>query len=74
MAKFITIKSIVAIRIAMVLEIHQIDVKSEFLVRKLGEDNYKEQPQRFIEEDKHYLVFKLKKLLYYLKQSIRTRY
>lgn len=66
-AKFTTIRTIVAIGAAMDLEMHQMDVKTAFLNGELEEDIYMDQPQGFVEEGKQHLVCKLKKSLYGLK-------
>ena len=63
-----------AIGAAMDLEIHQMDVKTAFLNGELEEDIYMDQPQGFVEEGTQYLVCKLKKSLYGLKQSPRAWY
>jgi hypothetical protein len=63
-----------AIRAAMDLEIHQMDVKTAFLNGELEEDIYMDQPQGFVQDGKEHLVCKLKKSLYMLKQSPRAWY
>src|SRR5579875_989961 len=73
-AKFTTIRCILAIGAAMDLEIHQMDVKTAFLNGELEEDIYMDQPQGFVEEGTQHLVCKLKKSLYGLKQSPRAWY
>lgn len=73
-AKFTTIRTIVAIGASIDLEMHQMDVKTAFLNGELEEDIYMEQPQGFIDQDKPNLVCKLKKSLYGLKQSPRAWY
>ena len=73
-AKFTTIRTIVAIGAAMDLEMHQMEVKTAFLNGELEEDIYMNQPQGFVEEGKQHLVCKLKKSLYGLKQSPRAWY
>jgi len=56
------------------LELHQIDVKTAFLNRDLEEDVYMDQPVGFIEEGKEYMVCKLKRSRYGLKQASRQWY
>jgi hypothetical protein len=73
-AKFSTIRCMLAIGSAMDLEIHQMDVKIAFLNGELEEDIYMDQPQRFVQDGKEDLVCKLKKSLYGLKQSPRAWY
>ncbi len=74
MAKFTTIRCILAIGSTMDLEIHQMDVKTAFLNGELEEDIYMDQPQGFVHDGKEHLVCKLKKSLYGLKQSPRAWY
>ena len=73
-AKFTTIRCILAIGAAMNLEIHQMDVKTAFLNGDLEEDIYMVQPEGFVQEGKEDYVCKLKKSLYGLKQSPRAWY
>jgi hypothetical protein len=73
-AKFTTIRCMLAIGAAMDLEIHQMDVKTAFLNGELEEDIYMDQPQGFVQDGKEHLVCKLKKSLYGLKQSPRAWY
>jgi transposase InsO family protein len=73
-AKFNTIRCILALGAALDLEIHQMDVKTAFLNGELEEDIYMSQPQGFEEKGSEHLVCKLKKSLYGLKQSPRAWY
>jgi hypothetical protein len=73
-AKFTTIRCILALGAALDLEIHLMDVKTAFLNGELEEDIYMEQPQGFLQEGFDHLVCKLKKSLYGLKQSPRAWY
>ena len=66
-AKFTTIRCMLAIGAVMDLEIHQMDVKTAFLNGELEEDIYMDQPQGFVEEGTQHLVCKLRKSLYGLK-------
>jgi hypothetical protein len=51
-AKFTTIRCMLAIRSAMDLEIHQMDVKTAFLNGELEEDIYMDQLQGFVQDGK----------------------
>jgi hypothetical protein len=73
-AKFNTIRCILALGAALDLEIHQMDVQTAFLNGELEEDIYMSQPHGFEEKDFEHLVCKLKKSLYGLKQSPRAWY
>ncbi len=73
-AKFITIRCILAIGAAMDWEIHQMDVKTAFLNGVLEVEIYMDQPEGFVQKGKEHLVCKLKKALYGLKQSPRAWY
>ncbi len=52
MAKFTTIRCMLAIGAAMDLEIHQMDVKIAFLNGELEEDIYMDQSQGFMQDGK----------------------
>jgi hypothetical protein len=75
---FSPVENMDSIRLALFIattwgwEVHQMDVKNNFLHRDLSEDIYMEQPQGFIQNS--YLVCRLKKSLYGLKQTPRARY
>ncbi len=69
MAKFTTIRCMLAIRATMELEIHQMDVKITFLNGELEEDIYMDQPQGFVQDGKEHLMCKLKNSLYGLRPS-----
>ena len=73
-AKFSTIRCLLALGAAMDLEMHQMDVKTAFLNGELEEDVYMDQPPGFVQEGQAHLVCKLKKSLYGLKQSPRAWY
>jgi hypothetical protein len=66
-AKFITIRCILAIAAAMNWEIHQMDVKTAFLNGVLEVVIYMDQPEGFVQKGKEHLVCKLIKALYGLK-------
>jgi len=65
-AKFVSIRCILALAAIEDMEIHQMDVKTTFLNGDLEEEIYMEQPQGFTQEGEH-LVCKLHKSLYGLK-------
>jgi hypothetical protein len=71
-AKFTTIRCIVALGAALDLEMHQMDVKIAFLNGDLEEDIYMEQPSGFVQRSHEYFVCKLRKSLYGLKQASRA--
>ncbi len=73
-AKFITIRIILAIAAAMDWDIHQMDVKTAFLNGVLEVVIYMDQPEGFVQKGKEHLVCKLIKALYGLKQSPRAWY
>ena len=64
-----SIRLLLAIGCVIGFKLYQLDVKSEFLNGVLNKDAYVKQPKRF--EDPHLPnhVFKLKKVLYRLKQA-----
>ncbi len=70
-AKFVSIRYILALVAIEDMEIHQMDVKTAFLNGDLEEEIYMEQPKGFTQEGEH-LVCKLHKSLYGLKQSPRA--
>ena len=70
-AKFSTIRCILALGVMMDLEMHQMDKKMAFLNGDLEKDIYMDQPQGFVQGD---MVCKLKKSLYGLKPSPRAWY
>jgi hypothetical protein len=70
-AKFVSIRCILALAAIENMEIHKMDVKTTFLNGDLEEEIYMEQPKGFTQEGEH-LVCKLHKSLYGLKQSPRA--
>jgi hypothetical protein len=70
-AKFVSIRCILALATIEDMEIHQMDVKPAFLNGDLEEEIYMEQPKGFTQEGEH-LVCKFHKSLYGLKQSPRA--
>lgn len=69
MAKLITIRCIFTLREAMDWEIHQIHVKMVIFNEILEVYIYMDQPEGFVQVEKKYLMCKLEKVLYGLKQS-----
>ncbi len=70
-AKFVSIRCILALAAIEDMEIHQMDVKTTFLNGDLEEEVYMEQPEGFTHEGEHF-VCKLHKSLYGLKQPPRA--
>jgi hypothetical protein len=73
-AKYTSIRSIIAIASVMGWKLHQMDVKTAFLNGVIEEEVYIEQPQGFVIHGKESHVCKLKKALYGLKQAPRAWY
>ncbi|GMP77212.1 hypothetical protein CsSME_00033565 [Camellia sinensis var. sinensis] len=73
-AKFASIRVLMAVVVRMDLELHQLDVKTTFLNGELKEKIYMMQPDGFQIQDNEDKVYKLKKSLYGLKQSSRQWY
>ena len=73
-AKMTSIDFLLSIVVAYDLEVEKMDVKTTFLHGYLEEEIYMTQPQHFVVKGKSYLVCKLKKSLYGLKQSPRMWY
>jgi hypothetical protein len=71
-AKFCSIRALLALAAHHDLEIQQMDVKSAFLNGDLNEDIYMRQPPGFQVQGKEALVCKLQKSLYGLKQAGRA--
>ena len=70
-ARFSSIRTLLAFAVEMGMQIHQMDVVTAFLNGDLKEEIYMQQPSGYIQPDKNGLVCKLKKSLYGLKQSPR---
>ena len=70
-AKYKSIRTMLAIGNQLDLEIHQMDVVAAFLNGDLDEDIYMKQPEGFVDQNNPNKVCKLKKSLYGLKQSAR---
>jgi hypothetical protein len=73
-ARYTSIRTIIALAAKMKWKLHQIDVKTSFLNGVIEEEVYIEQPQGFEVEDKKTHVCRLKKTLYGLKQAPRAWY
>ena len=74
MARYTSIRPILALEVVMKWKIHQMDVKTSFLNGVFKEEVYVEQPLVFETHDSQTHVCKLKKALYGLKHAPRTWY
>ena len=70
-AKYNSIRSVLAIANQLDLEVHQMDVKTAFLNGNLNNEIYMQQPQGYEDKNQPHKVCKLRKSLYGLKQSAR---
>ena len=68
-AKFSTVQVLLTLAAAMGLEKYQMDVQTTVLNDKLDVVIYMVQPDIFVQKAQEHLVYKLRKLLYGLKQS-----
>jgi hypothetical protein len=73
-ARYTSIRTIIALAAKMKWKLHQMDVKTTFLNGVIEEEVYIEQPQGFEVEDRKSHVCILKKSLYGLKQAHRAWY
>jgi hypothetical protein len=73
-ARYTSIRTIIALAAKMKWKLHQMDVKTAFLNDVIEEEVYIEQTQGFEVKDRKTHVFKLKKSLYGLKQYPRAWY
>ena len=73
-ARWDTIRVIVALAAMKEWVVYQLDVKSAFLHGELEEDVYVEQPKGFVKKGEEGKVLKLNKALYGLKQAPRAWY
>ena len=73
-ARYTSIRTIIALVAKMKWNLHQMDVKIAFLNGVIEEEVYIEQPQGFEVEDRKSHVCRLKKALYGLKQAPRAWY
>jgi transposase InsO family protein len=71
-ARYPSIRAILALTAHHDWELHQMDVKSAYLNGDLEEDIYMTQPEGYVVPGKDHLVCKLDKSLYGLKQAGRT--
>jgi hypothetical protein len=71
-ARYTSIRTIIALATKMKWKLHQMDVKTTFLNGVIEEEVYIEQPQGFEVEDRKTHVCRLKKALYGLKQTPRA--
>ena len=71
-ARYTSIRSILALAAVMRWKIHQMDVKTTFLNGVVEEEFYVEQPLGFETHEKKTHVCKMKKSLYGLKQAPMT--
>lgn len=71
-ARWDTIRTILALAAHKEWKVFQLDVKSAFIHGELEEDVYVEQPQRYNKQGEEGKVYKLKKVLYGLKQAPRA--
>ena len=73
-ARWDTIRMIIALAARNDWSVYQLDVKSAFLYGELNEAVFVEQPQGYEKKGEEYKVYKLKKALYGLKQAPRAWY
>lgn len=73
-AKFASLRAVLALAAIEDMEIHSMDVSSAFLNGDLDEEIYMHQPEGFSAPGQEHLVCRLKKALYGLKQSPRQWY
>jgi hypothetical protein len=73
-ARYTSIRTIIALSAKMKWKLHQMDVKTAFLNSVIEEEVYIEQPQGFEVEDRKSHLCRLKKDLYGLKQAPRAWY
>ena len=74
MARYTSIRAIMALATKLGWKLHQMDVKTTFLNGVVEEEVYVEQPLGFETHDWETHVCKLKKALYGLKEAPRTWY
>jgi len=73
-ARYDTIRLLIALAAHNSWKIHQLDVKSAFLNEFLAKEIFVEQPDGYVVKDKEDHVYLLKKALYGLKQAPRAWY
>jgi len=67
-ARLTSVRAILAIANQLDMDVHQMNVQTTFLNGNLDQDIYIKQPTEFVQKGKEYLVCKLEKGLYGLKQ------
>ena len=70
-ARFESIRTVIALAAKYGLKLHQMDVTTAFLNGDLKEEVYMQQPEGFVEKGKEHLVCRLCRSIYGLKQSPR---
>jgi hypothetical protein len=73
-SRYTSIKTSISLTAKMKWKLHQMDMKTTFLIFVIEEEVYIEQPQGFEVEDRKTRVCRLKKALYGLKQAPRAYY
>jgi hypothetical protein len=73
-ARYTSIRVIIALASVLSWKLHQIDVKTTFLNGKIEHEVFVEQPDGFVLHNKDTYVCKLRKALYGLKQAPRVWY
>ena len=73
-ARWDTIRAIIALAAHKRWHVFQLDVKSAFLYGELNEEIFVEQPQEYEKKGEEHKVYRLKKALYGLKQAPRAWY
>jgi hypothetical protein len=73
-ARYTSIRTIIALAAKMKWKLHQMDIKTTFLNGVIEEEVYIEKPQGFEVENRKSHVYRLKKALYGLKQAPRAWY
>ena len=70
-ARFESVRTVIALAVQNGLKLHQVDVTTAFLNGELKEEVYMKQPEGFVVKGQEHLVCKLKRSIYGLKQSSR---
>jgi hypothetical protein len=73
-ARYTSIRAIISLAASMGWNLHQMDVKTDFLNGEIEEEVYIEQPQGFKVHSRDTHICRLKKALYGLKQASRAWY
>jgi hypothetical protein len=73
-ARYTSIRTIIALAASMGWKLHQMDVKTTFLNGEIDEEVYIEQPEGFVIHNEKTHVCRLKKAMYGLKQAPRAWY